>query len=699
MNKTALTVCLFIALSLSATGCKNTNEAAEEKETKYVSQSAGNPYLPLWEHLPDGEPRVFEDPDNAGHYRVYIIGSHDLRYDSYCGPDTRMWSAPVEDLSAWRDEGPIFTFQADSLWDVMYAPDLVEVNHPDGTREYYLYPHSRGPQREAMVAKSARPDGPFTPINIDENSRAALPGSIIGFDPSVYVEQITDPNDSDYSIGFRAYAYWGFCHSSAAQLDQNTMYSLRSGTEIIPYFLPAAKKQGELVDPENTSYPCLYPGEDPKAFCFFEASSIRKINNKYVVIYSGHSGNEYGLSSSNSTLRYAYADSPLGPWKNGGVLIDSRAPVLNSDGSEIITSYAGHNTHGSIQQINGQWYVFYHRAPRGFGFARQAMVAPIDVRCDDKSVAQGGKVFITAYNPYPETSCSYAATDKRGYTYQGAEVTSEGFYIFGLNPYQYHPAGIACFLSDNNLQQDAWDIWNNNAPLAGMKSGNIIGYKYFGFGGLKTDTLGLKAFKGTEKGDNAVLNLFLKPLTADSFRIKVFLDGPWKSAPWNGIEIGVISIPQNQPKTVARYSINVADAVEGLQGKHALFLLAEGNGAEPLCDLIGLGFSCDDVDITVPHVPSVSIYADGKKMDLPALPERSTDANGLTDCGNYNITIFVPQKDLENNNFPQIKAEADGNGQVNITVEQADAENKNAVVKCDYNHLIKTYTVHFTPEE
>ena len=35
----------------------------------------GNPYLPLWEHLPDGEPRVFEDPDNPGKFRAYIIGS------------------------------------------------------------------------------------------------------------------------------------------------------------------------------------------------------------------------------------------------------------------------------------------------------------------------------------------------------------------------------------------------------------------------------------------------------------------------------------------------------------------------------------------------------------------------------------------------------------------------------------------------
>lgn len=43
---------------------------------------AQNPYLPLWEHLPDGEPRVFEDPDHPGQYRAYIIGSHDMTYTS-----------------------------------------------------------------------------------------------------------------------------------------------------------------------------------------------------------------------------------------------------------------------------------------------------------------------------------------------------------------------------------------------------------------------------------------------------------------------------------------------------------------------------------------------------------------------------------------------------------------------------------------
>ena len=38
----------------------------------------GNPFMPLWEHIPDGEPYVFEDPDNPGKFRVYLYGSHDI---------------------------------------------------------------------------------------------------------------------------------------------------------------------------------------------------------------------------------------------------------------------------------------------------------------------------------------------------------------------------------------------------------------------------------------------------------------------------------------------------------------------------------------------------------------------------------------------------------------------------------------------
>lgn len=93
----------LISFAMS-TSCDNNNQVVKNDEYVYVG--SGNPYLPLWEHVPDGEPRVFEDPDNPGKFRVYVYGSHDVIYNAYCGFDVRSWSAPVDDLSQWRDEGP-----------------------------------------------------------------------------------------------------------------------------------------------------------------------------------------------------------------------------------------------------------------------------------------------------------------------------------------------------------------------------------------------------------------------------------------------------------------------------------------------------------------------------------------------------------------------------------------------------------------
>lgn len=658
--------------------------------SKFIYHGAGNPYLPLWEHLPDGEPRVFEDPDNPGKFRAYIIGSHDLRLNSYCGADIRMWSAPVEDLASWRDEGPIFTYQTEGKWDVMYAPDLVEVRKKDGTKEYYLFPHSRGRNREAMVAKGNRPDGPFTPINLTADGTKTLPGSIMGFDPSIYIEYVTDPADPDYEIGFRAYGYWGFQRSSAAQLDQNTMYSVRPGTEVIPYFMPAGSRNGSIRGPKEVSYPYIYPGEDLGAFNFFEASSIRKVGNKYVTIYSGYSGSEYGLGITNSTLRYAYGDSPLGPWKSGGVLVDSRAPVLNQDGTLLQTTNAGHNTHGSIEQINGQWYVFYHRPPRGFGFARQSMVAPIQVEWDEKPVSEGGKVSIRAYDPYAKNHI-WTAKDSRGKEYKGAEVTSEGFYIFGLDPYRYYSAGIACYLSDVRMQQDSWDIWDNHAPVANVKNGAIIGYKYFGFGGLDKDKLGIKAFEGTRKGNNTAFNLFLTPTTSKSFKINIWLDGPWDNKVWKGTKIGEIVVPANSVQETTQFTADVSKFVDRLDKKHAIYLVAEGEGGENLFDLIGLGFSSDKKKIARPVVPEVKIMVDGKSIEVPATPVRSTESNGITGYDIYEAVCQLPSSATE---IPTVSASA-SDSSVKIAVTQANSLSGMAVVKFDYKGVVKTYQVRF----
>ncbi|HEX2919884.1 MAG TPA: hypothetical protein VHO50_01840 [Bacteroidales bacterium] len=685
----AQSLLLLVAIFLfTCTESKGTgNEPKKDNANQFTYRGAGNPYLPLWEHLPDGEPRVFEDPDNPGKYRFYIIGSHDVRATSYCGPDIRAWSAPVEDLSNWRDEGSIFTYPIANQWDVMYAPDLVEIKKKDGTKEYYLYPHSRGRNREAMVAKGSRPDGPFTPINVTADGLGTVPGSTMGFDPAVFIEYITDPKDPDYEIGFRAYGFWGFQRSTAGQLDQNTMYSLRQGTKAIDYFIPASSRYGVVRDPEGTKYAAVYPGEDLGSFNFFEAASIRQIGNKYVWVYSGYSGPEYGLSSTNSALRYAYGDSPLGPWKAGGVLVDSRGPVLNEDGSALQTGYSGHNTHGSLQLINDQWYVFYHRAPRGFGNARQPMVAPVTVQWDEKSVADGGKVVIRGYDPYASDN-KWTVKDSQGKEYTGAEVASEGFHIYGLDPYKYYSAGYACYLSNTSSQQDSWDIWDNNMPIT-AENGLIIGYKYFGFGGLAKDQKGLKAFEGVSPKNKTAFNLFLTPKTKNAFKVNVWLDGPWDNSAWKGKKIGEINVPANAAQQTTKFTVDVSKFVDKLDKKHAIFLVVEGADKGTLFDLVGLGFSSKKKKIDYQPVPTVSIKVNGVAVDLPATPVRSTNANGIVDLDLYEATYKTP---ADITAAPSVTASA-SDPKVKVAITQPESTTGTAVVRFDYNGIVKTYKV------
>ena len=668
-----------------------------------TSVNAQNPYLPLWEHLPDGEPRVFEDPDNPGKYRAYIIGSHDITYSAYCGSDIRMWSAPVEDLSQWRDEGPIFTHFVDGQWDTMFAPDLVEVkDRQTGKKTYYLYPHSRGWRRVPMVCKGDRPDGPFTPINLTPDGRQCLPGSIIDFDPSVFVENITDKKDPDYDKGFRAYVFYGFQHSTAFELDQNTMYSMRPGTELHDYFIPASSRYGVVRDPEGTQYPALYKGQNPGDFNFFEASSIRQVGNKYVMVFSGYSGPDYGLGSTNSALRYAFGDSPLGPWRSGGVLVDSRGMVPNQDGTHLTTTNFAHNTHGSIEEINGQWYVFYHRPPRGFGNARQAMVAPVKITWDKKKVADGGVVRITGYDPYIKGN-EWTAKASDGTEYTGAEVTSEGFQIFGLPPYNYYSAGYACYVTGNNWMQDNHDVWDNNMDLAGITNRGVVGFKYFGFGGLEKDTKGVKAFEGAKKGDGAMLNLNLTPGGHGAFKIHVMLDGPYANETWKGKEIAVVEVPADAPRVAKNYQVAVP-AVEGLKGKHAIYLVVEGPEVQQpqannrqgfggrqqqpqrpvgLFDLHGIGFSKNGNVCERPIVPQVTITADGKKLNLPTTPIRCTNANGLTDAIRYQA--YGP---LEEGTILNATAT-----DPSVIFEISPIVEGRATVKCTYHGLQKIYLI------
>ena len=155
-----------------------------------LGASAQNPYLPLWEYIPDGEPYLFEDPDSPGKMRVYVYGSHDSMISGYCGREQVVWSAPEEDLKSWRYDGVIFEsrrdaqgrwFRDDHRGDVLYAPD-VTMRMEDGKPMYYLFPNNQEYGGRSMVAKSPRPDGPFEVCNWDpENPRRTA--GVLDFDP------------------------------------------------------------------------------------------------------------------------------------------------------------------------------------------------------------------------------------------------------------------------------------------------------------------------------------------------------------------------------------------------------------------------------------------------------------------------------------------------------------------------------------
>ncbi len=503
-----------------------------------------NPYLPEWEHIPDGEPYVFEDPEHPGKERIYIYGSHDTSKTSYCGPDLTVWSAPVEDLTDWRCDGVIFEYSSGTKKDTMYAPDVAVVNESDGSKTYYLYPNDQTTKRNSMVCKSKSPIGPFEPINLNSDTDPSSTG-VMGFDPAVFV-------DDDG----RVYGYWGFHKASMAELDPATMATVKPGTSII--------------DDAFLDY------EDDDQIRFFEASSMRKINDKYIFIYSRKTQDgEFGLGKSTATLAYLYSDNPLGPWTYGGTIIDARGRNTDSEGNTF-AALAATNTHGSLAQVNGQWYIFYHRSINNDGgYSRQGMAEPVDI-----TFTENGKVEISE-----------------------AEVTSEGMEMNGLDPFKLYSAGISCYTTGGSYIQATWDKNDIGGAVSNNKNGAIVGYKYFNFTNFcegKKDCLNLRInYTGT--GNDGI--------------IKVRLDSPYT----DGKDLGTISVEKSDSQIAPVTKILSIDPEKIEPGKHALYFLFETSSESSLCSLNSFQFS------TEPIPPTVSPSASPEPTTAPtATPTPST---------------------------------------------------------------------------
>ncbi len=564
MNTSIKTLIAATCCTALATSC--TNKTTEMAQTELTT--VGNPYMPLWEHIPDGEPYVFEDPDQPGKYRVYVYGSHDNIVTNYCGRDQVVWSASVDSLNNWRYDGVILVvdknangepFDSAGTADVLFAPDVTMATDANGKKTYYLFPNDQTGFRNGLIAKSDRPDGPFEVCNWNAENPNQVDG-VLQFDPAVFV-------DDDG----RVYGYWGFERSYAAEFDPTTMATVKPGTEIVEDMISGRYQEGK--------------------FRFFEASSIRKIKDKYVFIYSRFTEEgEFGLPMSNYTLAYAYSDNPLGPWTYGGTIIDGRGREKDEQGNVIASATPDGNTHGSICEINGKWYVFYHRQTGTDEYARQAMVAPIEVKVEE---GKGGKVEISE-----------------------GEYTSEGFALNGLNPLERHSAGIACWYTgpkpathewpnntfygsyvaagygyatqaENDQVKDATATWEpkekyehpydlryNTNDVVNNTDGSIVGYKYFNF----TGTYGNGLFKGR---NDVKLLLNLTPLGVDG-TIEVWADRPWAS---QGTLLGTIELKADMPQQPTELSVTLPD-LDKLEYKRAIFFVFKSETKEKsLCTL------------------------------------------------------------------------------------------------------------------
>lgn len=396
-----------------------------------MSKQIFNPYLPSWEYIPDGEPHVFGD-------RVYVYGSHD-RFDgkNFCMNDYVCWSAPLNDLKEWRYEGVIWKKADDPDYrgrGSMYAPDVCLA--PDG--KYYLYygftPSITARSWEIRCAVADGPTGPFKyhgRVNLYAYAKQYLP-----FDPAVYVE------NGRVWLYYGSAMFFPVLGVSKKRLKGGAVVELDPRDMLTP-----------LGEPKQT----MPIGGEIGEHGFFEASSMRKIKDKYYFVYSSTIGHE---------LCYAVGDSPDGPFAYGGTLVSIGDIGLgNHRDVQSASNYTG-NTHGGILEANGRYYIFYHRQTNLHCYSRQGCAEEIQIE-EDGSVRQ---VEITScgLNGGPlvgrgryEARIACSLTSRKGCRFYGGLFKSPK----GCHPYFTQSGG------DREGDPDQY--------IANFCDGATAGFKYF----------------------------------------------------------------------------------------------------------------------------------------------------------------------------------------------------------------------------
>ena len=464
------------------------------------TKQAMNPYLPSWEYIPDGEPYVFDG-------RVYVYGSHDFfRGNAYCLGDYVCWSAPVDDLGNWRCEGVIYEktqdpFNPDGHM-CLYAPDVTV--GPDG--RYYLY-YVLDKVSVVSVAVCDTPAGKYEfygYVHYPDGTRLGeREGDEPQFDPGVLTE------------GDVTYLYTGFC----AIGDKSRSGAM--GTVLGKDMLTIVKEPVIVAPSEPYSKGSGYEGHE-----FFEAPSIRKRGDTYYFIYSSIVMHE---------LCYATSKDPMGGFTYGGVIISNCDLHIDTYKPAEKPMYYGANNHGSIVEIEGDWFIFYHRHTEGINFCRQGCMEQIAFTPD-------GRI------PQVEmTSCGGNHGPLSG---KGEYEAYHACNLFCKTDAVY--TGEAGFWMDNRfpkITQDGGDGDERPGFIANMRDGANAGFKYFDCKGVKRVSIRVRGYC---KGE---------------FHVKTAWDGP---------SLG--SIPVVFSNIWKEYSAEIAIP----DGVHALYFEYRGEGGASL---------------------------------------------------------------------------------------------------------------------
>ena len=366
------------------------------------------------------------------------------------------WSASEDDLTTWRYEGVIFKktddpYNKDASMH-LYAPDVTR--GPDG--RYYLY-YVLDKMNIIGVASCDTPAGKYEYLGHVKYSCGTLLGEKEGdvpqFDPGVLTE------------GEKTYLYSGQCTGRAKTVEDNRNYSIC--VVLNKDMLTIQEGPFTIIPGVNVS-----EGTGFEKHEFFEASSIRKVNDTYYAVYSSFAMNE---------LCYATSKSPLGGFKYGGVIVSNADIGIDTYKPSLKMMYHGNNNHGSIVEIAGKWYIFYHRHTNGNEFSRQACLEPVTINKDG------------SINQVEMTSCGPNAGALAGKGEYPAYIACNIFSMenkdIKIKPYMPNRTPEMPFIT-----QDGVDGTEENGFVTNILNNCGVGFKYFDCKNIKTVKVKIRGY-------------------------------------------------------------------------------------------------------------------------------------------------------------------------------------------------------------